>query len=85
MRVQLIKEILGRYGFRVGQKADALSARIEKRPSDYLLARLKVLGYLLMHTRQIDMVMGDQGMVDHYRDKMTSDLLRIAPECELSE
>ena len=84
-RVQLIKEILTLYGFRVELKADALSARIEKKQAAYLLARLKILGYLLMHTRQIDMVMGDQGMVDHYREKISSDLLRIAPECERIE
>ncbi len=85
VRIQLIKEILSRYGFRVEQKADALVARIEKRPAPYLLARLQVLGYLLMHTRQIDMVMGDRGMVDHYRQKITADLLTIVPECERLE
>jgi pyruvate,water dikinase len=85
IRIQLIREILSRYGFRVEQKADALVARIEKRPAPYLLVRLKVLGYLLMHTRQIDMVMGDQGMVDHYRQKISADLQSIVPECERTE
>ncbi len=82
-RIALIKDILARYGFRLELKADALSARIEKRPDSYLLDRLKVLGYLLMHTRQIDMVMSDQNMVAHYREKITTDLLRIVPDCEM--
>ena len=85
VRIQLIKAILNRYGFRLEQKADALTARIEKRPNAYLLDRLKILGYLLMHTRQIDMVMGDQGMVAHYREKILTDLRQIAPECEMEE
>jgi len=82
IRIELIKDILTLYGFRLELKADALSARIEKRPNAYLLDRLKVLGYLLMHTRQIDMVMNDPSMVAHYREKITGDLSRIVPECE---
>lgn len=81
IRIQLIKDILRRYDFRVEQKADALTARIEKKPAPYLLERLKILGYLLMHTRQIDMVMADQGMVAHYTNKILNDLHGIVPEC----
>ncbi|OGR01439.1 MAG: hypothetical protein A2511_00765 [Deltaproteobacteria bacterium RIFOXYD12_FULL_50_9] len=79
LRVNLIKDILSNFGFRIDQKADGLTARIEKRPAAFLLERLKVIGYLLMHTRQIDMVMGDQGMVEHYREKIMNDLRGIAP------
>lgn len=82
-RVELIKEILTLYGFRVELTTDALSARIEKRPNSYLLDRLKVLGYLLIHTRQIDMVMGDESMVAHYREKITTDLREIVPDCTM--
>lgn len=81
VRIELIKAILGRYDFRVEQKADALTARIEKKAGDYLLARLRVLGYLVMHTRQIDMVMGDRTMVEHYREKILADLRRMVPDC----
>lgn len=72
LRVHLLKEILGAYGFRCEQKMDALSARVEKRPSDYLLTRLKILGYLVIHTRQIDMVMEDMDAVERYREKLTT-------------
>ena len=85
VRIELIKEILSRYGFRLEQKSDALSARVEKRPNAYLLDRLKVLGYLLIHTRQIDMVMSDQNMVAHYREKIASDLRQIVPDCQMEE
>ncbi|TAN38757.1 MAG: pyruvate, water dikinase [Nitrospirae bacterium] len=77
IRVQLLKDILEQYDFRVEQKADALTARIEKKPAPFLIERLKVLGYLLIHTRQIDMVMGEQIMVENYRRSILADLGNI--------
>ena len=77
IRVQLLKDILEQYDFRVEQKADALTARIEKKAAPFLIERLKVLGYLLIHTRQIDMVMGEQIMVDNYRQSILADLGKI--------
>jgi len=74
IRIALLKEILERFDFRVDLKGDALTARIEKKPTPFLLDRLRVLGYLLMHTRQIDMVMGDQGMLQRYRQKILTDI-----------
>ncbi|MDY0351005.1 MAG: PEP/pyruvate-binding domain-containing protein [Desulfobulbaceae bacterium] len=77
IRVQLLKDILERYDFRVEQKVDALSARIEKKPAPFLLSRLKILGYLLIHTRQIDMVMDEQFRVEQYRKKILADIEAI--------
>lgn len=74
LRIRLINEILSDFGFRVEQKVDAMTARIEKKPAPYLLERLRILGYLLIHTRQIDMVMADQGMAANYREKIMADL-----------
>ncbi|MDT8334603.1 MAG: PEP/pyruvate-binding domain-containing protein, partial [Desulfurivibrionaceae bacterium] len=81
IRVQLLRNILEQYDFRVEQKVDALTARIEKKSTDYLVPRLKILGYLLIHTRQIDMVMDDQEMVGKYQRKILTDIdTIIAPE-----
>ncbi len=74
LRIRLISEILNEFGFRVEQKVDAMTARIEKKPIPYLLERLSVLGYLLIHTRQIDMVMADEGMAASYHEKIMADL-----------
>ncbi len=74
LRIRLISEILAEFGFRVEQKVDAMTARIEKKPGHYLLERLRILGYLLIHTRQIDMVMADEGMAENYRQKIMADL-----------
>ncbi len=77
LRIRLISEILTESGFRVEQKVDAMTARIEKKPTPFLLERLRVLGYLLIHTRQIDMVMADEGMAASYRQKIMADLLTL--------
>ncbi len=74
LRLDLIGEVLSQYDFRVTRKEDTLTARLEKMEAPFLLERLKVLGYLLIHTRQIDMVMEDRAMVAHYRQKINMDL-----------
>ena len=73
-RVRLLAESLRDIGFRVETTGDALAARIEKRPVPYLRERLVVLGYLLIHTRQIDMVMDEQAFVDRYRARIDADI-----------
>lgn len=74
VRVFLLRDILERFGFRVEIRQDALTARIEKKEKKELIEGLKILGYLLIHTRQIDMVMGEKAMVDRYRQKILEDL-----------
>ena len=79
LRVGLLGEILAAFDFRVELKGDTLTARIEKRPVAYLEDRLQVLGYLMIHTRQIDMVMADEEVRDQYRAKILADLAVILP------
>ncbi len=74
LRIQLIAGILEQYGFRVEQQSDTLLARIKKRPAAYLEERLQILGYLTMHTRQIDMIMDQAGAFERYREKFISDI-----------
>ncbi|NTV14667.1 MAG: pyruvate, water dikinase [Desulfobulbaceae bacterium] len=79
LRVNLLGDILEAFDFRVEIKGDNLSARIEKQPRQYLEKRLMVLGYLLIHTRQIDMVMADEEVRDQHRSKILADLALIIP------
>lgn len=74
VRIQLLSEILVRFDFRIEQKNDSMIARIEKRPVSFLEDRLKILGYLTLHARQIDMVMGKQQSITKYRIKFLSDI-----------
>jgi pyruvate,water dikinase len=76
-RVRFLGEMLREIDFRVDIKGDALTARIEKRPVPYLRERLVVLGYLLIHTRQVDMVMDEEAFIGRYLEKVRSDIHAI--------
>ena len=69
-RVQFVGKILSHYDFRVEIKDDALFARLEGHDQDYLKERLKVLGHIMTHTRQLDMVMFNDAMVNWYYQDM---------------
>ena len=73
-RIELLSEILQQFDFRVEQKGDTLTARVEKRPIEFLEQRLQILGYLVQHTRQIDMVMNNQASVNQYRKKFLAEI-----------
>ena len=73
-RVYFIKDILMAHGFRVEIREDNLIARVEAHPSDFMIQRLKIIGYLSLHTRQLDMIMGEPSAVRHYRRKMQNDI-----------
>ena len=73
-RARLLAHVLERYDFRVEQRSDTLLARLKKKPTGYLEQRLQVLGYLTLHTRQIDMVMNSAGAVEQYKRKFIDDI-----------
>jgi pyruvate,water dikinase len=73
-RVKFIAYFLEEAGFRVEVTDDNLFARIEGRSQDYMEERLRILGYLIMHTRQLDMVMSNEAEVRRYRAKFVADI-----------
>jgi pyruvate,water dikinase len=83
-RSKLIQEILERYHFKVDIKGDSLFARLEDEPMDYMLERLRILGYISVHTRQLDMVMMNPAQVGHYHIKIIEDIEQgiLAPTWE---
>jgi pyruvate,water dikinase len=73
-RAELIADILAERGFNVKVIEDTVTARASSLPQEAVLELVNVVGYLLMHTRQLDMVMGDPRSVDHYRAKLEADI-----------
>ena len=76
-RIRLIADILEEAGFSVSLTEDALRARFEDYPAEVMENRLNIVGYLTMHTRQLDMVMSKDALVDHYRKRIKADIERL--------
>ncbi|WP_428564281.1 MAG: PEP/pyruvate-binding domain-containing protein [Solidesulfovibrio sp. DCME] len=77
-RAEFVAEILEIRGFTVEVSEDASFARISAGPQEEMLTALKVIGYMLMHTRQLDMIMHNEAMVQSYKRKILDDLVTVA-------
>jgi len=76
-RAQFIADILDTHGFHLKVIEDTVTARTWAMPRAEIVDRLKIVGYLLMHTRQLDMVMGNPASVDRYRAKLEADIATL--------
>jgi pyruvate,water dikinase len=76
-RIVFIKEMLEEYDFRTDVREDNLIARIEDQELEYMKARLRVLGFLTIHTRQLDMIMSNSAALNRYRTKITTDIQNL--------
>jgi pyruvate, water dikinase len=76
-RVLFVAGILEEYDFRVEVKEDGLFARLEGFDESVMREKLHILGYLLIHTRQLDMVMSNEASYHHHRDKLLSGIRLI--------
>jgi len=73
-RARLVAELLEERDFRVEVREDALFARLEGFDKAATLDRVAVLGYVVIHTRQLDMAMANDGLIASLRDKMDKDI-----------
>jgi len=73
-RVRFIERILKEFGFRVKINEDCIIARLEGYDQGFSIERLKVLGYLTVHTRQLDMIMANHATVNYYIDQMLNEI-----------
>lgn len=77
-RVQFIGDLLEQFNFICEIKEDALSARMEQGSEESFLTALHIIGYLFMHTRQLDMIMGDEAALAERRAVMLADMEVLA-------
>jgi pyruvate,water dikinase len=73
-RAIFVGDILEKYDFRVEIKKDSCFARIEGLEKEVMKEKLRVLGYLIIHTRQLDMVMSNDVSVMQYRNKILKEI-----------
>jgi pyruvate,water dikinase len=76
-RLHFILEILEPIGFRVEIREDHLLARVEGQSEAYMLKRVEILGYMALHTRQLDMIMSNPAYVKYYHEKCRVDIERL--------
>ncbi|EPR41589.1 pyruvate phosphate dikinase PEP/pyruvate-binding protein [Desulfovibrio sp. X2] len=77
-RAEMVGRLLARRGFISEARQDALYARLENAPREEMLRHVMVLGHLLVHTRQIDMVMGDPATVAAWEERLGEECGRVA-------
>ncbi|MFH2128959.1 MAG: PEP/pyruvate-binding domain-containing protein [bacterium] len=82
-RIRFIGDILDEFEFNVNIKSDALVARLENRPAEYVKDHLKILGYLTIHIRQLDMIMTNERTITYYREKFVRDISRMIASADL--
>ena len=63
-----------KYDFRVEVREDNLIARVEHHEKEYMKERIQILGYLTLHTRQLDMIMANDSEVQYYKAKIERDI-----------
>lgn len=84
LRAQMLAGLLEEHGFHVDVRDDSLFAVAEGFDAGATLNRTLLVGYLLIHSRQVDVVMREGGRAAALREKLATDLARLAerePAC----
>ena len=80
LRVNAIADVLIENGFIVEVKEDALSARAEELGADEVLELLLILGYLIIHTRQMDAGMHGEDSRVAFADMLRKGIAQVLRE-----
>jgi len=73
-RALFVAQVLTEFDFRTDVKEDNAFARIEGFDMEFMKTRLRIIGYIIIHTRQLDMVMSNNNSVWQYKNKMLEDI-----------
>lgn len=77
LRARMVGDLLEEFGFRVDVREDALFATAEGYDSRETLARTMLLGYLVIHTRQVDMIMQNAAQATALQKKLRNDMCAL--------
>jgi pyruvate, water dikinase len=73
-RARLVGAIVDEFGFRSKVQEDCITARAEGDDDNGMKQKLRILGYLLFHTRQLDMVMSNEASYAEWKQKLLTDI-----------
>lgn len=76
-RALFVGDILEEHDFKIALRKDHVMARLEDQDEEVMKHRLKVIGYLTIHTRQLDMIMSNERSVSYYRAKIREDIEKL--------
>lgn len=74
LRARMVADLLEQHGFRADVKDDSVFAVAEGYSAAETLQKTRLLGYLLIHTRQVDMVMLETERATALKNKMQADM-----------
>ncbi|WP_165072538.1 PEP/pyruvate-binding domain-containing protein [Desulfovibrio sp. ZJ200] len=78
LRAEMLAELLENHDFRAEAKDDSLFAVAEGLDAQETLQRARLLGYLLIHTRQVDMIMLDRDRAEALGNKLARDMRELS-------
>jgi pyruvate,water dikinase len=76
-RARFVGDILEDFEFSSDIRDDGVTARLEGYDEEVMKEKLNILGYLIMHTRQIDMIMFDDASCLQLKSKMLADISSV--------
>jgi len=76
-RTLFVGDILEEHGFRISLRKDHITARVEDEDQETMEKRLRIIGYLTIHTRQLDMIMSNERSVSYYGNKIREDIEKL--------
>lgn len=76
-RVHLVVSLLDEFGFHSDVRADGVTARAEGEDEQSMIEKLTILGYLLIHTRQLDIAMSHDAVCAQWKQKLLTDISTV--------
>ncbi|MDD4701515.1 MAG: PEP/pyruvate-binding domain-containing protein [Desulfovibrio sp.] len=78
LRARMVADVLEQHGFRADVKDDSVFAVAEGYNATETLIKTRLLGYLLIHTRQVDMIMLETERATALKNKILADMQALS-------